>query len=99
MGNRIKLDLDQSLAWRRPKDAVRVSVAKGDMVVLTLSPNGQDAEPVHVTTATPPILIPEAFWYTIETLGTESIVTFDKDGFEDELAPVDWYPRPRSARC
>lgn len=92
-------------AWHRI-DATEIwHFAAGDPLVLTLSPNGHDAEaqrlgPEVLRGQRPHIVVPPGCWQTAETLGRWTLVScivapaFDFAGFE--LAPPDWRPMPRT---
>ncbi|MEM9626770.1 MAG: cupin domain-containing protein [Pseudomonadota bacterium] len=93
-------------AWHRI-DATEIwHFAAGDSLVLTLSPDGHDAEAKHLgpdLTAgqSAHIVIPPSCWQTAETLGRWTLVScivapaFSFEGFE--LASADWRPMPRAA--
>lgn len=79
----------------------------GAPLVLTLSPNGHDAEAVTLgpqlrTGQRPQVVVPAGCWQTATSLGAWTLVgctvapAFDFAGFE--LAPPGWRPVPRPAR-
>lgn len=76
----------------------------GGPLVLTISPNGHDAEAHHLGPALtagqrPQIAVPKGAWQTAESLGAWTLVgctvspAFRFEGFE--LAPPNWRPTPR----
>ncbi len=76
----------------------------GGPLVLTISPNGHDAESHHLgpnltTGQKPQIVVPKDAWQTAESLGAWTLVgctvspAFQFEGFE--LAPPDWRPTLR----
>ena len=90
----IVLDLDKYLSWRSSEVALRLRLTSGDTSVLTVSENGHDAEAIQLNVGSE-IEIPAGHWFTIETLGTQSEITFNKDNFKETIAPADWRPLPR----
>lgn len=92
-------------AWHRVNDAAELWLYHaGAPLVLTLSPNGHDAEahylgPDVLAGQKPQIAIPAGWWQTAESLGHWTLVScavapaFDFAGFE--MAPPDWRPTPR----
>ena len=75
--------------------------------MLTVSPNGHEAESRHLGTALavgqrPQIVVPAGHWQTAVSLGAWTLVGctvapgFRFEGFE--MAPPDWRPRPRQGR-
>jgi hypothetical protein len=90
--------------WHRV-DAVEIwHWYAGAPLALTLSPNGHDAQayrlgPNLIGAETPQVIVPKGVWQTAESLGLWTLVGctvapgFDFAGFE--LAPPDWFPRPR----
>lgn len=93
--------------WHRV-DAVEVwHWYAGAPLVLTLSPDGHDAEAHHLgpslrTGQHPQRVVPAGWWQTATSLGAWTLVGctvapgFDFKGFE--LAPPGWRPVPRPAR-
>lgn len=91
-------------AWHRV-DAVEVwHFYAGAPLVLSLSPNGHDAEahrlgPDLAAGERPQVVVPAGWWQAAESLGTWTLVGctvapgFEYSGFE--LAPPDWRPTPR----
>ena len=90
----IVLDLDKYLSWRSSEVALRLRLTSGDTSVLTVSENGHDAESIHLNVGSE-IEIPAGHWFTIETLGTQSKIAFNKDNVKETIAPPDWRPLPR----
>ena len=75
------LNLDVYLSWRSSKEDLRLRLTSGDTAVLTLTENGHDAEAIHLNVGSD-IEIPAGHWFTIETLGTQSEISFNKDNFK-----------------
>ena len=90
----IVLDLDKYLSWRSSDVALRLRLTSGDTSVLTISENGHDAEAIHLNVGSE-IEIPAGHWFTIETLGIQSEITFNKNNFKETIAPPEWRPIPR----
>jgi predicted cupin superfamily sugar epimerase len=92
-------------AWHRV-DATEVwHHYVGAPLVLTVSPNGHDAEAVHLgpmlsAGQRPQRVVPAGHWQTATSLGAWTLVgctvapAFEFAGFE--MAPPDWRPAPRS---
>ena len=92
-------------AWHRVNDADEIwHYYAGAPLVLTLSPNGHDAESYHLgpdisRAQKPQVVVPAGCWQTAESLGAWTLVgctvgpAFSFDGFE--MAPPDWRPTPR----
>ena len=95
-------------AWHRVTDATEIwHHYAGAPLVLTLSPNGHEAEAHHLgpdilVGQKPQVVVPEGWWQTAESLGSWTLVgctvapAFDFSGFE--MAPPDWRPTPRGSR-
>jgi predicted cupin superfamily sugar epimerase len=92
-------------AWHRVDAAEVWHFAGGDPLLLTLSPDGHDAEVLNLGNdlrqgQRPHHLVPADCWQTAETLGRWTLVScivapaFTFDGFE--MAPADWRPMPRT---
>ena len=91
--------------WHRVTDAAEVwHYYAGSPLVLTMSPNGHDAEahrlgPNITAGERPQIVVPANWWQTAVSLGAWTLVGctvapgFDFRSFE--LAPPDWKPAPR----
>ncbi len=91
--------------WHRV-DAVEIwHWYAGGPLALTISENGHDASafrlgPELAAGQRPQIVVPSGAWQTAESLGAYTLVgctvapAFSFDGFE--LAPDDWFPKPRS---
>ncbi len=92
-------------AWHRVNDADEIwHYYAGAPLVLTLSPNGHDAEAHHLgpdiaQAQKPQVVVPAGCWQTAESLGAWTLVgctvgpAFSFEGFE--MAPPDWRPTPR----
>jgi len=77
----------------------------GAPLALTISENGHDASAVHLgpellAGQRPQAVVPAGAWQTAESLGEWTLVGctvapgFDFAGFE--MAPPDWFPKPRT---
>ncbi len=98
------LEVGEISAWHRVDAAEIWHWYAGAPLVLTISPNGHDAESQHLGPnltrgERPQIIVPKNAWQTAESLGAWTLVgctvspAFSFDGFE--LAPPDWRPMPR----
>ena len=78
----------------------------GAPLVMTLSPDGHDAEAHRLglnlgAHERPQVVVPAGWWQTAESLGAWTLVGctvapgFVFEGFE--LAPDDWFPKPRGS--
>ena len=92
--------------WHRVDAAEAWHFYAGAPLVLTVSPNGHDAEARHLGPALaagqrPQIVVPAGWWQSATSLGAWTLVGctvapgFDFAGFE--LAPPNWRPVPRGA--
>ena len=91
--------------WHRVRDAAEIwHFYAGAPLVITLSPNGHDAEAHRLGTnlvlgERPQIVVPAGWWQTATSLGRWTLVGctvapgFDFDKFE--MAAPDWRPTPR----
>jgi len=90
--------------WHRVDAAEAWHFYAGAPLVLTVSPNGHDAEARHLGPALavgqrPQIVVPAGWWQSATSLGAWTLVGctvapgFDFAGFE--LAPPNWRPVPR----
>ncbi|MFT3810838.1 MAG: cupin domain-containing protein [Micropepsaceae bacterium] len=90
--------------WHRVDAAEIWHWHAGAPLVLTVSPNGHDAEARHLgpelrTGQRPQLVVPGGHWQTATSLGAWTLVGctvapgFDFSGFE--MAPPDWRPSPR----
>ncbi|MEO9900298.1 cupin domain-containing protein [Nisaea sp.] len=101
------LPVGEVSAWHRVTDATEIwHHYAGAPLVLTLSPNGHDAEAHHLgpdvlAGQKPQVVVPEGWWQAAESLGEWTLVgctvapAFDFSGFE--MAPPDWRPTPRGS--
>jgi predicted cupin superfamily sugar epimerase len=91
-------------AWHRVDAAEVWHYYAGAPLVITISPNGNDAAAAHLgpdlrTGQRPQIVVPAGHWQTATSLGEWTLVgctvapAFDFAGFE--LAAPDWRPTPR----
>jgi len=92
--------------WHRVDAAEAWHFYAGAPLVITVSPNGHDAEARHLGPALaagqrPQIVVPAGWWQSATSLGAWTLVGctvapgFDFAGFE--LAPPNWRPVPRGA--
>ncbi|MFZ2099070.1 MAG: cupin domain-containing protein [Oricola sp.] len=94
--------------WHRVTDAAEIwHFYAGSPLVLTMSPNGHDAEahrvgPNLAAGERPQLVVPANWWQTAVSLGAWTLVGctvapgFDFRSFE--LAPPDWKPTPRAPK-
>lgn len=99
------LDVGETSEWHRVRDASEIwHYHAGAPLMLTLSPNGHDAEAIRlgpdvVAGERPQIVVPAGCWQTATSLGAWTLVGctvapgFTFDAFE--RAPKDWRPTPR----
>jgi len=99
------LGLGDVSEWHRVTDAAEVwHYYAGAPLVITLSPNGHDAEAHHLGPdlargQRPQIVVPAGWWQTATSLGAWTLVGctvapgFDFASFE--MAPANWRPTPR----
>lgn len=98
------LGLGDVSEWHRVDAAEVWHYYAGAPLVITLSPNGHDAEarrlgPDLLRGQAPQIVVPAGWWQTATSLGAWTLVGctvapgFDFAGFE--LAPPGWRPTPR----
>ncbi len=101
------LDVGEVSAWHRVDAAEVWHWHAGAPLVLTLSPDGHDAEARHLGPAldagqVPQLVVPAGVWQTATSLGAWTLVGctvapgFRFEGFE--MAPPDWRPVPRPPR-
>jgi predicted cupin superfamily sugar epimerase len=99
------LSAEQHSHWHRVDAAELWHWHAGGPLVLTLSPNGHDAEaqllgPDLGANQLPQRIVPAGWWQTAASLGRWTLVgctvspAFSFAGFE--LAPPDWRPAPRA---
>ncbi|MGL5114949.1 MAG: cupin domain-containing protein [Beijerinckiaceae bacterium] len=99
------LDVGDVSDWHRVDAAEVWHWYAGAPLVITVSPNGHDAEARHLgpdlkAAQRPQIVVPANWWQTATSLGAWTLVGctvapgFDFKGFE--LAPPGWRPTPRS---
>ena len=92
--------------WHRVDAAEAWHFYAGAPLVITVSPNGHDAEARHLGQALaagqrPQIVVPAGWWQSATSLGAWTLVGctvapgFDFAGFD--LAPSNWRPVPRGA--
>ncbi|ACL55491.1 cupin domain-containing protein [Methylobacterium nodulans] len=98
------LDVGETSEWHRVDAAEIWLWHAGAPLVLTVSPNGHDAEARHLGPdlargQRPQIVVPAGHWQTATSLGAWTLVSctvapgFRFEGFE--LAPPNWRPMPR----
>ena len=90
-----QLDLDCYISWRQSDKTLTVKWNDGDPAVVTISPNGYDAESMYLSPEQPKLEVLKGTWFTIETLGRTSAISFSPDDFVEELAEKNWRPSPR----
>ena len=79
-----QLNLDYFISWRQSDKTLTVKWNAGDVAVLTMSPNGHDAQSVYLSKDRQHFIIDCGTWYTIETLGRESEISFSPDVFVEK---------------
>ncbi len=100
------LEAGEVSAWHRVDAAEIWHWYAGAPLVLTISPNGHDAEASHLGPnlaqgQRPQLIVPKHAWQTAESLGAWTLVgctvspAFVFEHFE--MAPPDWRPTPRPA--
>lgn len=98
------LGLAETSEWHRVDAAEVWHFYAGAPLVITLSPNGHDAQARHLGPdltqgQEPQIVVPAGWWQTATSLGAWTLVGctvapgFEFAGFE--MAPPDWRPTPR----
>ena len=90
-----QLNLDYFISWRQSDKTLTVKWNSGDVAVLTMSPNGHDAQSVYLSKDRQHSIIDCGTWYTIETLGRETEIRFSPDVFVEKIAEKNWRPLPR----
>jgi len=91
--------------WHRVLDAVEVwHWYAGGPLALTISPDGHDAESIRLGPELaagqhPQAIVPAGQWQTAESLGEWTLcgctVAPGFDFAQFEMAPPDWFPKPR----
>jgi uncharacterized protein len=100
------LDTGDVSDWHRVDAAEVWHWYGGAPLVITVSPNGHDAEAHHLgldlrARQKPQFVVPQGWWQTATSLGAWTLVgctvapAFEFSGFE--LAPPGWRPTPRKA--
>ena len=92
----VVVNLDEYLSWRSSEEDLCLRLTSGDTAAITISENGHDAQAIHLNIGSE-IEIPAGQWFTIETLGIQTKITFNKDKFKETIAPLEWRPTPRSS--
>ena len=90
-----KLNLDYHISWRKSDKTLTVEWNGGDPAVVTISPNSHDAQSMYLSPDQPELEILKGTWYTIETLGRTSTISFFPNDFVEEIAEKNWRPSPR----
>ncbi|NMJ40813.1 cupin domain-containing protein [Roseomonas sp. JC162] len=101
------LAADEFSHWHRVDAAEAWHWYAGGPLALSMSPDGHDAEAVHLGPdlsrhQRPFAIVPKGWWQSAVSLGRWTLVgctvspAFDFAGFE--LAPPDWRSRPRAGR-
>ena len=89
------LDCVNWISWRRRSEEFAVTLDDGDPVVVTISPNGYDAAASILSRPGECKHVPAQNWFTIESLGTKSVIHYKADTSDEEIAEENWYPMPR----
>tara|TARA_Y100001934_G_scaffold31413_1_gene34986 strand:- start:84 stop:380 length:297 start_codon:yes stop_codon:yes gene_type:complete len=89
------LDRDHWISWRRRSEELALTLDEGDPVVITISPNGHDANASILARPGECKRVPMQHWFTIESLGSRSVLSYTVGNSKEEVADEDWYPRPR----
>lgn len=100
------LDTGDVSEWHRVDATEVFHWYAGAPLVITLSPNGHDAEARHLgpdlsAGQRPQIVVPKGWWQTATSLGAWTLVGctvapgFEFSGFE--MAPPGWRPTPRQS--
>jgi len=89
------LDRDHWISWRRRNEEFALTLDEGDPVVITISPNGHDASASILARPGECKRVPRQQWFTVETLGSRSVLSYTVKNSKEEVADEDWYPRPR----
>ena len=89
------LDFDNWISWRRRSEDFALLLDDGDPVVITISPNGHDAAASILSRPGECKLVLAQNWFTVESLGTKSVIQYKADTSDEEIAEENWYPRPR----
>ena len=96
MNYKFVLSVDFFLSWRRCDTALEVRVMSGDLAILSISPNGHDAQAKTFGVNTGLLHIQAGYWYTIESLGRRSCVVITGDLTTQIVEADDWKPTPRN---
>ena len=89
------LNCNNWISWRRRREDFSLTLDDGDPVVVTISPNGHDAAASILSRWGDCKHVPAQTWFTIESLGTKSVIDYKADISDEEIAEENWYPRPR----
>ena len=89
------LDRDHWISWRRRSEEFALTLDEGDPVVITISPNGHDANASILARPGECTRVPKQQWFTVESLGSRSVLSYTVGSSKEEVADEDWYPRPR----
>ena len=89
----MRLSIDEYISWRMPKKDISISLTSGDIVVLTISPNGIDVYSQYLNVGEE-IELKARQWFTIETMGTLSLVQVLPNDIEFKIAGDNWKPTP-----
>jgi len=90
------LSIDEYISWRMPEKDISIRIVSGDVVVLTISPNGIDAHAQYLNVGEEKE-VKSHQWFTIETMGYESRVEVYPSGIEYKIADENWKPMPLKA--
>lgn len=89
----IRLSIDEYISWRMPLKDISISLISGDIVVLTVSPNGIDAYAEYLNVGEKKELKAHQ-WFTTETMGNQSMVQILPNNIEFKIADDNWKPTP-----
>ena len=93
------LDCYTWISWRRRSEDFILELDFGDPVVVTVSPNGHDAAASILSRPGDCKYVPAQNWFTIESLGTKSVIHYKANTLDEEIAEENWYPQPREGNC
>lgn len=79
-----------------PEKDISIRILSGDIVVLTISPNGIDAHAQYLNVGEEE-QVKAHQWFTIETMGYKSLVQVHPSDIEYKIADENWKPMPLKA--
>ncbi len=92
----VRLSIDEYISWRMQEKDISIRILSGDIVVLTISPNGIDAYAQYLNVAEEKEVKAHQ-WFTIETMGYESRVQIHPSDIGYKIADENWKPMPLKA--